>query len=53
MDKGACLVCHGTPGTQIANETLAIIKERYPNDLATGYKSDELRGIWVIEMDKK
>lgn len=45
-----CLQCHGKPGTDIKAETLTKIKELYPNDKATGYAVDELRGIWVVEM---
>lgn len=48
-----CLQCHGEPNIDITPETHTAIKKAYPSDLAIGYKSDELRGIWVVEMDKK
>ncbi len=48
-----CLLCHGKPKTEVTPATLAKIKSIYPNDKATGYAIDELRGIWVVEMDKK
>jgi hypothetical protein len=48
INNGACLICHGIPGEQIAEETLEIIKERYPNDLATGFKMYDFRGAWKI-----
>jgi cytochrome c551/c552 len=48
-----CLQCHGTPNTQIKPETLAKIQLLYPSDAAKGYDTNQLRGIWVIEMDKK
>ena len=48
-----CLKCHGDPDKDIKPETLAKIKKLYPGDQATGYKTDQLRGIWVLEMDKK
>ena len=48
LDKGTCLVCHGTPGTQITAETLEKIKARYPNDLATGFTLNDFRGAWMI-----
>ena len=35
----ACLTCHGDP-----DEVPDFIKEKYPNDLATGYKVGDLRG---------
>lgn len=46
-----CMQCHGNEKGQIDENTLAKIKELYPNDLATGYEVGDLRGIWVVEMD--
>jgi nitrate reductase cytochrome c-type subunit len=48
-----CLQCHGKLDTDISPNTFSKIKELYPNDLAIGYETNELRGIWVVEMDKK
>jgi mono/diheme cytochrome c family protein len=48
-----CLQCHGDPESDISPETLSKIQTLYPNDQATGYKANELRGIWVVEMPKK
>jgi len=48
-----CLKCHGIPEKQINTETLANIKKLYPNDKATGYAEGDIRGIFVVEMDKK
>lgn len=44
----ACLVCHGTSGQEMDTKTLKIIKQKYPDDLATGYKEGDLRGLWKI-----
>jgi hypothetical protein len=52
LDKGACLVCHGSPGKQIANETMEKIMARYPNDLATGFALNDFRGAWKITFIK-
>lgn len=52
IGKGACLVCHGSPGVQIADETLEMIKARYPNDLATGFALNDFRGAWKITFMK-
>ena len=49
----ACLKCHGDPGNQIAEETLAKINALYPNDLATGYAMNDLRGAWKITFTKQ
>ena len=48
-----CLQCHGLPNTQILPATLTKLKHLYPTDKAIGYGENELRGIWVIEMNKK
>jgi hypothetical protein len=51
-----CLQCHG-PETEIDPATLSRIVELYPDDKATGYEMNELRGMWKIsfpaEEDKK
>ncbi|MEN8230915.1 MAG: DUF3365 domain-containing protein [Bacteroidota bacterium] len=48
----ACLKCHGDPGRQIEEKTLEKIKARYPNDLATGFALNDLRGAWKITFMK-
>jgi len=52
INNGACLLCHGDPGSQIAEETLTKIRELYPGDLATGYALKEFRGAWQITFDR-
>ncbi len=47
VTNSMCLQCHGKPNT-IDLKVLAKIKELYPNDLATGYEENEVRGIWSI-----
>ncbi len=47
-----CMQCHGQPESQIKNSTLELLKNYYPNDKAVGYGEDELRGIWVVTMEK-
>lgn len=48
-----CLQCHGDPDSQINQETLAKLNTLYPDDQARGYAENQLRGIWVVEMDKE
>jgi hypothetical protein len=48
-----CMQCHGNQGTEVLSETLLQIENLYPNDKGIGYKINELRGIWVVEMNKK
>jgi len=40
---GPCLACHGEPEAMKA-EVAAMIRERYPADLATGYRDGDFRG---------
>ena len=47
-----CLQCHGDKKTDIKPATRSIINRLYPGDKATGFKLNELRGIWVVEMKK-
>lgn len=53
MTDQMCMQCHGQPKTEVLPATLAKINKLYPNDKATGYILNQLRGIWVVEMDKK
>ena len=48
IKNGACLLCHGTPGEQINDQTLEMINTHYPGDLATGFRMDDFRGAWKI-----
>lgn len=48
-----CLLCHGVPKTEIQPEVLEQIKNNYPDDLATGFRKDDLRGMWHIVFNKK
>ncbi len=46
--KANCLACHGKVEEFVSVKTDSIIKSLYPNDKATGYNEDDLRGIWSI-----
>lgn len=48
-----CLKCHGQPEKDINQATLDVLAALYPNDKAKGYGLNELRGIWVVEMEKQ
>ena len=47
VSQPLCLQCHGGPG-DIAPETREAILAVYPDDKATGYRLNDLRGIWRI-----
>lgn len=44
-----CLQCHGEKGKDIKPDVLATITVLYPNDKATGYKENEVRGLMSIK----
>ncbi len=46
-----CLQCHGTVGTDILPETAEKLHSLYPEDKATGYGENQLRGLFVVEMN--
>lgn len=46
-----CLQCHGNPSTDIPQPVLQKIKHLYPSDKATGYGVDQVRGLWVVEIE--
>lgn len=51
VTNAMCLHCHGTPGKDLAEKTHQKIKSLYPDDKATGYGVDELRGIFSIAVN--
>jgi len=48
-----CLKCHGKPNEEIKPLTLKNINNLYPNDQATGYTENEIRGMWSINFTEK
>lgn len=44
-----CLLCHG-PEDQLADDVKSALKLQYPNDQATGFHEDELRGWFWVEV---
>jgi len=52
ITNALCIKCHGDPQNDIDDKTWSLIKDKYPNDKAVGYLPNELRGMWVITMDK-
>jgi len=46
--QSPCLSCHGT-NEQISTDVKSIIQNKYPEDKATGYQIDDLRGAVSIQ----
>lgn len=49
VTNAMCLQCHGEPGKNVQPKVAAKIAELYPNDLALGYKENEVRGLISIK----
>ena len=52
ITNAMCLQCHGKPNQDIKPETLKLISSLYPEDKATGYTENQVRGIWNIAFKK-
>lgn len=52
LTNSMCMQCHGKPNIDIENSTLAAIKANYPEDKATGYSVNEVRGMWKVVFDE-
>jgi hypothetical protein len=50
--QAMCLNCHGNK-EQIQAGTLKMIKSKYPDDAAIGYKEGDLRGLWHVVFNNK
>jgi hypothetical protein len=53
ITNAMCLQCHGKPETDINAATYEKLQQLYPEDKATGYTANELRGLWKVTMKKK
>ncbi|WP_405265907.1 DUF3365 domain-containing protein [Cellulophaga sp. Ld12] len=52
ITNAMCLQCHGTEN-DVNPETLAVIRSLYPQDMALGYGTNEVRGIWSINFKEQ
>jgi hypothetical protein len=52
LTNSLCLKCHGKKN-DIDAATRDKIRKLYVADRATGYGENELRGLWVVEMDRQ
>jgi hypothetical protein len=53
VTNALCVKCHGNKDVDIEQPTFRKIKALYPSDKALGYSVNNLRGMWVVEMNKK
>lgn len=52
ITNAMCLQCHGTE-KEVNPETRAVIRSLYPKDMALGYGTNEVRGIWSISFKEQ
>ena len=52
VTNAMCLQCHGVPGKNIKPEVSAKLAALYPEDLATGYKENQIRGLVKVQLGK-
>jgi len=45
-----CLNCHGNP-EKMSPELLTSIADKYPEDMATGFKVGDLRGVFTVSLE--
>ncbi|HMQ00570.1 MAG TPA: DUF3365 domain-containing protein [Cyclobacteriaceae bacterium] len=53
MTQAFCLNCHGTAGKELTEANDELIKTYYPDDHATGYAENEVRGLWKVVFNMK
>ena len=53
LTNAMCLKCHGSTKTDVSLEVQNLLSEKYPDDKATGYGINEVRGIWSITFEKQ
>jgi len=44
-----CLQCHGVKERDIEPSVLTVLSQQYPEDKATGYNVNEVRGMWRVQ----
>lgn len=47
-----CLQCHGDANKDITPQVMDKIRQLYPNDVAIGYTEGQIRGVFVVQMNK-
>ncbi|MBX0291766.1 DUF3365 domain-containing protein [Hymenobacter sp. HSC-4F20] len=52
LTADVCLRCHGKVGQDIAAADYALIRQRYPQDQATGYRLGQSMGVWRVSLKR-
>ena len=52
LNNQLCLRCHGEVGKDIAAADYALIKQKFPQDQATGYRLGQAMGAWQVNLQR-
>lgn len=52
LNNQLCLRCHGEIGKDIAAADYALIKQKFPQDQATGYRLGQAMGAWQLSLQR-
>ncbi len=52
ITNAMCLQCHGEIGKDLDSDFYKELKKLYPQDEAIGYQTNQLRGMWVVELSE-
>ena len=52
LNNALCLRCHGEVGKDISAADYALIKQKFPQDQATGYKLGQPMGAWQLSLQR-
>ncbi|WP_201984370.1 c-type heme family protein [Hymenobacter rubidus] len=50
LNNSVCLRCHGEIGKDISAADYALIKQKFPQDQATGYRLGQAMGAWQLSL---
>ncbi|GAB3859574.1 hypothetical protein GCM10028822_36330 [Hymenobacter terrigena] len=52
LNNQLCLRCHGEVGKDISTADYALIKQKFPQDQATGYRLGQAMGAWQLSLQR-
>ncbi|MDO7851124.1 c-type heme family protein [Hymenobacter convexus] len=52
LNNQLCLRCHGEAGKDISAADYALIKQKFPQDQATGYRLGQAMGAWQLSLQR-
>ena len=53
LNNSLCLRCHGVKGQDISEADYAILKQQFPQGIATGYHLSQPIGVWQLQLRRE